>query len=115
MFFVIYLLYRNQIIIKTSNVMTAKEFLPVAQKLISTGLFTIIEKGEKRQHALGSSSLGRTDAQNTKLWRKYGTLSNIIIHNKTADEANEILKQHGITEFKAKATKSGTMCRLETV
>lgn len=94
--------------------MTTKQFLPVAQKLINTGLIEIVEKGQQLQFALGSTRIGRTDAQNTKLWRKYGTLSNIVIF-KTADEANEILKQHGITEFKAKATKSGTMCRLETV
>ena len=91
--------------------MKTAEFLPIAQKLIETGLFSIQEKGQRAQHLLGRSLIGRTDALNTKLWRKHGTLENIIIH-KTADEANEILKKINIVEFEAKPTKSGTMCRL---
>lgn len=89
--------------------MTTKEFLPVAQKLINTGLISVLEKG---QHGnLGGTYIGRTDAQNTKLWRKCGCLSNIVVF-KTADEANAILEANGVTEFYAKPTKSGTMCRL---
>lgn len=89
--------------------MRTKEFLPVAQKLIETGLISVLEKGKHGN--LGCSQIGRTDYQNVKLWRTYGTLSNIVIFE-TAEKANEILADHGITEFKAKPTKSGTMCRL---
>lgn len=91
--------------------MKTSEFLPVAQKLIKTGLFSIVEKGERKQYRLGGISLGRTDDQNTKLWRKWGTLENIVIF-KTANEVNTILKEFSITEFIAKPTKSGTMSRL---
>lgn len=91
--------------------MTTLEFLPVAKKLIETGLFSIQEKGQRDQYLLGASRIGRTDSLNTKLWRKYGTLENIIIF-KNADETSQILKEFGITEFEAKPTKSGTMCRL---
>lgn len=89
--------------------MTTVEFLPIAQKLMNTGLFSILDKGKHGN--LGGVYLGRTDSQNTKLWRNYGTLENIVIFEK-AEKANEILADHGITEFKAKPTKSGAMCRL---
>lgn len=92
--------------------MTTKQFLPVAQKLISTGLISVLEKG---QHGfLGRTCIGRTDNQNTKLWRKYATLENIVICKK-ADEVNKILMDNGITEFVAKKTKSGSMSRLVEV
>lgn len=94
--------------------MKTAEFILVAQKLIKTDLFSIQEKGERNQYLLGTSRIGRTDELNTKLWRKYGTLSNIVIH-KRADEVNEILNKFGISEFYAKSTKSGSMCRLELV
>ena len=94
--------------------MKTSVFLPIAQKLIETGLFSIQEKGQRDQYLLGGVRIGRTDELNTKLWRKYGTLSNIII-NKTEEETNKILKEFGITEFAAKSTKSGLMCRLNEV
>ena len=94
--------------------MKTSVFLPIAQKIIETGLFSIQEKGQHDQYLLGGVRIGRTDELNTKLWRKYGTLSNIII-NKTEEETNKILKEFGITEFAAKTTKSGSMCRLNEV
>lgn len=89
--------------------MTTKNFLPVAQKLINTGLISVLEKGEHGN--LGGVSIGRTDHQNTKLWRMWGTLENIVIF-KDSELVNQILLENGITEFVAKPTKSGTMSRL---
>jgi hypothetical protein len=94
--------------------MKTAEFTQVAEKLIGTGLFNVVEKGEHGKTRLGRTAIGRTDRQNTSLWRKFGTVENIIIF-KTAEEANEILKTYGITEFQARNTKSKTMCRLVEV
>lgn len=89
--------------------MKTKDFLLVAQKLIETNLFIVLEKGKHGN--LGGSCIGRTDLQNAKLWRSWGTLENIVIF-KTAKEVNKILLNHNITEFVAKETKSGKMSRL---
>lgn len=89
--------------------MKTKDFINTAQKLIKTNLINVLKKSKHGN--LGSTCIGETDAQNTKLWREYKTLSNIIIF-KTAEETNEILLQNNITEFIAKPTKSKTMCRL---
>lgn len=91
--------------------MKTSEFLKVAEKLAETGLIRVSQKGEHDTHQLGSSCIGGTDRKNISLWRKYGTLENIIIF-KTADVVNPILIENGITEFVAKNTKSKTMCRL---
>jgi hypothetical protein len=91
--------------------MKTSDFLKVAENLAKTGLIRVSKKGEHEPHQLGSSCIGGTDRKNTKLWKNYGTLENIIIF-KTAEEANEILKAHGVTEFVAKNTRSKTMCRL---
>lgn len=91
--------------------MTTTEFTQVAEKLAQTGLITVLKKGEHGRGLLGSNCIGSTESQNKLLWRKYGTLSNILIF-KPADEVNKILKVNGISEFTAKPTKSGQMCRL---
>ena len=91
--------------------MKTLEFLTVASKLANTGLIRVAKKGEQCSSTLGNGCIGSTEAQNTKLWRKYRTLQNIVIF-KTAEEANNILLANGITEFVAKNTKSKTMCRL---
>lgn len=91
--------------------MKTQEFVKVARKLVNTGLIRVVRKGEHGLLFFGG--IGETDAQNERLWRKCGTLENQIIF-KTANEANQVLKAHGITEFTAKPTKSGTMCRLIT-
>lgn len=89
--------------------MKTKDFIIIAQKLIKTNLFNVLKKGKHGN--LGSTHIGETDAQNTKLWREYRTLVNIVIF-KTAEETNKILLDYNITEFIAKPTKSKTMCRL---
>lgn len=94
--------------------MKTSQFLPIAQKLIETGLFSIQEKGERNQYQLGITRIGRTDTLNTKLWRKYGTLSNIVLH-KTAEEVNKVFLKHNIVGFCAKPTKSGLSCRIELI
>jgi len=91
--------------------METREFLKVAQKIAKTGLIRVSKKGEHEPHQLGSSCIGGTDRKNISLWRKYGTLENIIIF-KTAAVVNHILIENAITEFVAKNTKSKTMCRL---
>ena len=91
--------------------MKTSEFILVAEKLAKTGLIRVSKKGEHDNFVLGRTCIGGTDLKNSKLWRKCGTLENIIVF-KTASEANSILKQFGITEFTAKPTKSRTMCRL---
>jgi len=90
--------------------MKTVEFLQVAPKLATTGLIRVAKSGEKNP-GLGYAAIGSTDRQNTKLWRLYGTLENILIFRK-AEEVNETLKANGINEFVAKKTKSGNSCRL---
>ena len=90
--------------------MTTKEFLQVAPKLININKLPVAKKGSHNP-MLGFATIGSTNRQNTILWRKYGTLVNIVILY-TADEINALLKDHGITEFVAIETKSGQFCRL---
>lgn len=94
--------------------MTTKEFLKVAPKITKTGLFYNLKKGEKGQWRLGFTIFGSTDSHYQTIWRKYGTLENMVILE-TAEYANEILKRECISEFIAKPTKSGRMCRLVEV
>ena len=91
--------------------MKTSEFILVAEKLAKTDLIRGSKKGEHDKEALGRTCIGGTESKNSKLWRKCGTLENIIVFE-TAIEANRILKEFGITEFTAKPTKSRTMCRL---
>lgn len=90
--------------------MTTKEFCAIAPRLAKTGLIRAAKKGEHHP-ALGRDTIGSTDYQNQKLWKEYGTLENIIVSG-TYEAANDTLELYGITEFVAKPTKSGTMCRL---
>ena len=93
--------------------MTTKEFLQVAPKLANIKGISVAKKGEHNP-MLGTAKIGSTNRQNEILWRKYGTLVNIII-NATAKEINKELKENGITKFVAIETKSGYYCRLKTV
>ena len=89
--------------------MKKQEFLTAVEKIAKTDLISVAKKGS---HAfIGFNCIGETTRQNEKIWRKYGTLNNIVIF-KTADEVNEVLASIGVTEFKAFPTKSKTMCRL---
>ncbi|MDV4026237.1 hypothetical protein CMT52_18045 [Elizabethkingia anophelis] len=94
--------------------MTTKEFLQVAPKITKTGLFYNLKKGEQGQWRLGFNIFGSTDSHYQIIWRKYGTLENMVI-TEPAEDVNVILKKEGITEFIAKPTKSGRFCRLVEV
>jgi hypothetical protein len=88
-----------------------QKFIQAVEKLANTGLVSVLKKGEHGTYLLGNSCIGSTYSQNEKIWKKYQTLSNIVIF-KTANEVNDILSSKGIKEFKATPTKSKTMCRL---
>lgn len=94
--------------------MTTKEFLQVAPKITKTGLFYNLKKGEQGQWRLGFNIFGSTDSHYQIIWRKYGTLENMVI-TEPAEDVNVILKKEGIAEFIAKPTKSGRFCRLVEV
>jgi len=92
--------------------MTTKQFISVAQKLLNIKEIHRAKKGEHNP-MLGTAQIGYNDRQNEILWRKYRTLSNmIIIHPE--NEINAKLKENGITEFIAVKTKSGRFCRLQS-
>ena len=91
--------------------MTTKQFLTIAPKITKLGIYTNLKKGEHGQFLLGANMFGTTENHYKIIWRTYGTLSNMIIFD-TAERVNEKLQNDGITEFIAKPTKSGTMCRL---
>lgn len=91
--------------------MTTKQFLQVAPKITELGIYTNLEKGKHGIYFLGTSLFGTTENHYKIIWRRYGTLSNMVICD-TAEKINEKLQNAGITEFVAKPTKSGTMCRL---
>jgi len=91
--------------------MNKKDFISNIEKLATSDLIRVASKGEHVKHSLGINCIGSTYTQNEHIWRKYGTLENIIIF-KTSDEANKILKNLGISELIAKPTKSKPMCRL---
>ena len=94
--------------------MKTSEFVKVAQKITATGLFYNLNKGERGKDMLGFRYFGSTKEHYETIWRKYGTLANMVI-TENADKVNEILKNHSISEFVAKPTKSGRFCRLETI
>ena len=94
--------------------MTTKQFLQVAPKLTQLGIYTNLKKGEHGNFLLGTGLFGTTENHYKIIWRKYGTLSNMVVFD-TAEKVNEKLLNAGITEFIAKPTKSGTMCRLHTL
>ena len=91
--------------------MTTTQFLTVAPKITELGIYTNLEKGKHGRFLLGMKIFGTTENHYKTIWRKYGTLSNLVIFD-TAERVNEKLLNAGITEFTAKPTKSGTMCRL---
>ncbi len=94
--------------------MKTSEFLQVAPKLTALNLFTNLKKGEHGRGLLGYSYFGTTKRHYELIWRTYGTLENLIIY-KPASEVNKMLANAGITEFKARRTKSGELCRLVEV
>ena len=91
--------------------MTTKQFLQIAPKITELGIYTNLGKGQYGTYLLGIMLFGTTENHYKIIWRKYGTLSNLIILD-TAERVNEKLLNAGITEFIAKRTKSGYMCRL---
>ena len=91
--------------------MTTAQFLEVAPKITELGIYTNLGKGQHGISFLGTMLFGTTENHYKIIWRKYGTLSNLIIFD-TAERVNEKLLNTGITEFTAKPTKSGNMCRL---
>ena len=91
--------------------MTTTQFLQIAPKLTELGIYTNLKKGQHGRFLLGMRTFGSTTDHYKIIWRKYGTLSNLVIFD-TAESINEKLQNAGITEFTAKPTKSGTMCRL---
>lgn len=92
--------------------MTTKKFLTIAPKLEQLGIYTTnLKKGQHGKFLLGMKIFGSTEAHYKIIWRKYGTLENLTIFD-TAERVNEKLKTAGITEFIAKQTKGGHMCRL---
>lgn len=91
--------------------MTTTQFLTIAPKLTELGIYTNLKKGQHGTHFLGTRFFGTTENHYKIIWRKYGTLSNMAIFD-TAERVNEKLQNAGITEFIAKQTKSGHMCRL---
>ena len=94
--------------------MTTKQFLEVARKITELGIYTNLENGQHGIYFLGIRLFGTPENQYKTIWRKYGTLSNLIIFD-TSERVNEKLLNAGITEFTAKPTKRGTMCRLHTL
>lgn len=94
--------------------MNKQEFLAAVEKIAKTEIVRVSKKGEHDALTLGTTCIGATERKNEKIWRKYGTLNNIVIF-KTADEVNAILESIGVTCFKAYPTKSKTMCRLRNV
>ena len=91
--------------------MKTSEFVKVAPKITATGLFYNLRKGERGKNMLGFTYFGSTKEHYEIIWRKYGTISNMVI-TEPADKVNEILKNNDISEFIAKPTKSGRFCRL---
>ena len=91
--------------------MNKQEFLNTVEKLATIQLIRVAKKGAHEAQFLGTSCIGSTTRQNEKIWRKFGTLNNIIIFQ-TADEVNAILEANNITRMKAFNTKSSTMSRL---
>ena len=94
--------------------MTTKQFANMAHKITATNLFTNLKKGEHGTKELGRLYFGTTTLHYATIWRKYGTLENLIVM-KTAKETNAILKEYGITEFIAKPTKNKLSCRLHEI
>ncbi len=94
--------------------MKTTQFLAVAPKITELGIYTNLGKGQHGISFLGIMLFGTTENHYKIIWRKYGTLSNLIIFD-TAERVNEKLLNTGITEFTAKPTKSGNMCRLHTL
>jgi len=94
--------------------MTTKEFLQVAPKITKTGLFYNLKKGQRGQWRLGFNSFGSTDRHYQTIWRKYGTLENMVI-KEPAEKVNKILKKEGISEFIAKPTRKGRFSTLVEV
>ncbi len=94
--------------------MTTTQFLAIAPKITELGIFTNLKKGQHGQFLLGANMFGTTENHYKIIWRKYGTLSNMVVFD-TAESVNEKLQNAGIKEFIAKPTKSGTMCRLHTL
>ncbi len=91
--------------------MTTTQFLAIAPKITELGIYTNIEEGQHGIYFLGTRLFGTTENHYKIIWRKYGTLSNMVIID-TAKRVNEKLLNASITEFTAKPTKSGRMCRL---
>ncbi len=94
--------------------MKPNEFIPIAKKLTESNIYYNLKKGEHGKFMLGWQIFGSTETHYKIIWRKYGTLYNLVIL-KTAEETNEILKQFNITEFEARPTKSKRFCRLHSV
>ncbi len=94
--------------------MTTTQFLTIAPKITELGIYFNLEKGQHGTYLLGTRLFGTTENHYKILWRKYGTLSNMVIYD-TAERVNEKLQNAGITEFTAKSTKGGNMCRLHTL
>lgn len=91
--------------------MTTTQFLQIAPKITATNLFSNLAKGQHGKYLLGWRMFGTTESHYKHIWRAYGTIRNLIT-DVSAEEANEILAKHGITEFKAVQTKSGRFARL---
>jgi hypothetical protein len=95
--------------------MKKQEFLKSVEKIaLETKLFSVAEKGQHASAYLGYSCIGSTYRQNEKIWRKYGTLNNIVIWKK-AGEVNSILESIGVRNMKAFTTKSKQACRLRNI
>ncbi len=91
--------------------MTTTQFLEIAPKITELDIYTNLGKGQHGIYFLGTRPFGTTENHYKIIWRKYGTLSNMIILD-TAERVNEKLLNAGIKEFTAKRTKGGNMCRL---
>lgn len=94
--------------------MTTTQFLAVAPKITELGIYTNLKKGQHGRFLLGMKMFGTTENHYKIIWRKYGTLANMVIFD-TAERVNEKLQNAGIKEFIAKPTKSGHLCRLYTL
>ena len=96
--------------------MKKQEFINEVLK-IATALGDYVRPTNKGEHCtafLGFTCMPGTYRHAEFVWRKYGTLQNLIIF-RTADEINSILSDYNITSFKARPTKSGQMCRLVAI
>jgi len=91
--------------------MKTNEFIPIAKKLTESNIYYNLKPGEHGKYFLGNTFFGSTENHYKIIWRKYGTLYNIVVF-KTAEETTEILRRFNITEFIAKPTKSKRFCRL---